>query len=120
MAVKGQRLPSVPFGAKRGVIYFHRSLLYCLFILRIEQSQLRPRTLCVDSPFDIATSHAMDSQQPSHPDATKAFDRPSSAQRSKEDMEAAKQEIAAGALNQKVNGLETSIRNVIRNFLSLW
>jgi hypothetical protein len=62
----------------------------------------------------------MSSQQPPHPDATTAFDRPPSAQRSEEDMEAAKQETAAGALDQKVDGLETSIRNVIRNFLSLW
>jgi hypothetical protein len=41
----------------------------------------------------------MNSQQPPYSDATTAFDRPPSAQKSEEDMEAAKQETAARALD---------------------
>jgi hypothetical protein len=62
----------------------------------------------------------MNSPQPPYLDATTASDCPPSAQRSEEDMEATTQETAARALDQKVNGLETSTRNVIRNFSSLW
>jgi hypothetical protein len=60
----------------------------------------------------------MNSQQPPYLDATIVLNRYPT-QRSEEDIEVIKQETA-GALDQKVNSMETSTRNVIRNFSSLW
>jgi hypothetical protein len=60
----------------------------------------------------------MNSQQPPYLDAATVLNRYPT-QRSEEDMEVIKQETA-GALDQKVNSMETSTRNVIRNFSSLW
>ena len=89
-----------------------------MFVPRIKPSRFSLKTLCVDSPFNITTSRVMNSQQPPYLDAAIVLNRYPT-QRSKEDIEVIKQETA-GALDQKVNSMETSTRNVIRNFSSLW